>query len=178
MSLANVFTDRLILIPVTYKIIKELVKGNIEEVEELGIKTNGKWPRQDTMDILTFVNKAFEKCEEATGFEFWMIVIKENKFVIGDIGFKGIPDEDGEVEIGYGLIEEEQGKGYGFEALKTMIAWAFSQETVNSVKAECLIDNAPSIRILEKSGMKEIKRDNELIYWKTSKGTVKSSQKC
>ena len=87
--------------------------------------------------------------------------------VIGDIGFKGQPNKNGEVEIGYGLIEEERGKGYGYEALNAMINWGCKHEKVRCIKAECLLDNMPSIKILEKSGMKDVGRDEELIYWET-----------
>jgi [ribosomal protein S5]-alanine N-acetyltransferase len=169
MSLDNIETDRLLLIPVTYEITKGLSIGSVEEVEKLGIRTNGKWPRQDTMDILPFVNKDFEKCDVPTGFEFWMILTKDNRTVIGDIGFRGIPDEKGEVEIGYGLIEEVRGKGYGTEALVAMVNWAFAQDKVKCIKADCLINNFPSLTILQKSGFKEIKRDDELVYWKNFK---------
>lgn len=169
MELKNIYAERLILIPFTYNIAKALASGSVKEVEELGLKTNSKWPRQDTMDVLPFIIKDFERNGQPTGFEGWMMVLKDNKTIIGDIGFKGTPDENGDVEIGYGIIEDEQGKGYGFEALKSMIDWAFSQDKVRAVKADCLINNAPSIRILEKVGMKEIKRDCSLIYWELLK---------
>jgi RimJ/RimL family protein N-acetyltransferase len=126
------------------------------------------------MDILPFINKAFEKNSEPSGFEGWMMVLKANMTIIGDIGFRGIPDDNGDVEIGYGIIEEAQGKGYGFEVAKSMIDWAFSQDKVKSVKADCLINNAPSIRILEKVGMKEIKRDQSSIYWELIKPIKKT----
>jgi [ribosomal protein S5]-alanine N-acetyltransferase len=166
MNLNNVQTDRLLLIPVTIKLVKDLIKGSTREVENLGIKTNGKWPRQDTKDILPFVYKELEKNKIETGFEFWMIIVKEDMTVIGDIGFRGIPDDKGEVEIGYGLIVEEQGKGFGQEALKAMVHWAFSKKEVKVINADSLIDNIPSIRILEKSGFKEFMRDKGMIYWK------------
>jgi RimJ/RimL family protein N-acetyltransferase len=69
------------------------------------------------------------------------------------------------VEIGYGLVEEERGKGYGFEAAKVIKDWAIAQEEVKVLKAECLIDNTPSVRILEKLGMIETRRDKEFIFW-------------
>lgn len=43
--------------------------------------------------------------------------------------------------------------------------WLNFQESVKVIKAECLISNKPSARILEKAGLKEVNRDNELIYW-------------
>jgi RimJ/RimL family protein N-acetyltransferase len=85
--------------------------------------------------------------------------------VIGDIGFHGKPNEKGEVEVGYGLVEHERGKGFGYEALNAIMDWLSFQESVKVIKADCLIDNRPSARILEKVGMKEITRDKDLIYW-------------
>lgn len=172
LSLENIYTERLILIPITLEITRALLEGNSEEVLKLGIKTDDKWPTNDTMDILPIINKTLEKDKIPSGFETWMIVKKESMKVVGDIGFHGKPDEKCEVEVGYGLVESERGQGFGFEALKAIIAWALSQESVKVIKADCLIDNKPSARILEKAGMKEISRDKELIYWEMAK-TVK-----
>jgi RimJ/RimL family protein N-acetyltransferase len=36
---------------------------------------------------------------------------------------------------------------------------------VKAVKARCLADNLPSVRLLEKAGLKEVYRDKELIHW-------------
>lgn len=165
MTLKNIYTDRLILIPVTLKITKSLLEYSTKEIEKLGIKTDEKWPTEGTMDILPIINRALEKDKIPSGFEFWMIVNKNNLLVIGDIGFHGKPNEKGEVEIGYGLSENARGKGFGFEALKAIMDWLNYQDNVKTIKADCLISNIPSARILEKVGMKEINRDQELIYW-------------
>lgn len=165
MSLNNIYTDRLMLVPITFEITKSLINGSCKEVEKLGIKPDKKWPTDDTMDILPIIIKSLEKDKVPSGFETWIIVRKDNMQVIGDIGFHGKPDEKGEVEVGYGLVEHERGKGYGFESLKAIMDWAVSQKNVKVIKADCLINNKPSAHILEKVGMKEINRDDELIYW-------------
>ena len=36
----------------------------------------------------------------------WYVLRKEDDSVLGDIGFKGKPNEDQTVEIGYGFIEK------------------------------------------------------------------------
>lgn len=166
MKLYNIKTDRLILMPATLEITRLLINGDIDEVNKLGIKTGGKWPGKDIFRILPIVNKEVEKYKYPTDFEFWMIIKKENMTVIGDIGFHGLPDDNGEVEIGYGLIEEERRKGYTFEALQAMINWAKKKENVKSIIADCLIENISSACILGKMGFKEIKRDEKMIYWK------------
>ena len=166
MSLKNIQTDRLILIPVTLEITKDLMARSNKEIEKLGIKANENWPTEDTMDILPIINESLEKENMPSGFETWMIVKKDNMQVIGDIGFFGKPNEKGEVEVGYGLVEEERASGFGYESLKAIIDWASSKDSVKVIKADCLIKNKPSARILEKVGMKEVSRDNDLIYWK------------
>jgi RimJ/RimL family protein N-acetyltransferase len=153
------------LVPVTLEITRDLIEGNFKELEKLEIKADKKWPTEDTMDILPIINNSLEKDKVPSGFEFWMIVKKYNMHVIGDIGFHGKPNEKGEVEVGYGLVEHERGKGFGYEALNAIMDWLSFQESVKVIKADCLIDNRPSARILEKVGMKEITRDKDLIYW-------------
>lgn len=165
MAPGSLHTERLILIPVTSKVALDLALGSTRELEEIGLQTNGRWPRQDTLDILPFVCQAFQENPDATGFEFWMVVRKDSMAIIGDIGFHGIPDDQGVVEIGYGLIEEEQRKGYGYEALQAMMDWAKSHRDVTAIRADCLVTNVPSIRVLEKSGMKRTHRDRNTIYW-------------
>lgn len=169
MNLKNINTNRLILIPVTLEITSSLIAGSSAEIERLGITTHKNWPTEDNKDILPIINKSLEQHKIPSGFEFWMIVKKDSKEVIGDIGFHGRPDEKGEVEIGYGLVEAERGKGYGFEAARAIMDWTIAHEEVKVIKADCLIDNIPSVRILEKLGMREINRDNELIYWELKK---------
>lgn len=170
MNLNNIHTERLILIPVTYEITSTLIKGSGEEIEKLGITAHSNWPTEDTKDILPIINKALEETKVPSGFEFWMIVNKESSEIIGDIGFHGKPDENGVVEIGYGLVQQERGKGYGFEAAKAIMEWTLAQEEVKVVKADCLVDNIPSVRILEKLGMHETGRDEKFIFWEIRKG--------
>ena len=121
------------------------------------------------MDTLPRIIKHLEKRESPTGFESWMIVLKHNSTVIGDAGFKGAPDKEGKVDLGYSIIEQEQQKGYGMETARALLEWALKQPKVKTVTAKCLLENAPSVRILEKLGMKEIVRDDEVIYWKFEK---------
>jgi Acetyltransferases, including N-acetylases of ribosomal proteins len=166
LEVKNLHTERLTLIPVTYSILEDVSKGGKTELEKIGIFTDGNWPTKDDWDIIPIILKEMEKTKTPSGFEFWIIVRDKDKKILGDIGFHGKPDEDGSVEIGYGLVEDERGKGYGFEALNTIIAWAKSHPDVKTIKADCLIDNYPSIRILTKAGMKEVSRDEELIYWR------------
>ena len=166
MNLKNIETERLLLVPVTLEITQSLLKGNYDEIKKLGIESDSMWPTSDTKDILPIINKTLELDREPSGFEFWMIVKKDEKIIIGDIGFHGKPNSDGEVEIGFGFIEHERGKGYGYESLIGIMDWLTTKELVKVIKADCLINNNASIRLLEKVGMNEVHRNEEYIFWK------------
>ncbi|WP_163103196.1 GNAT family N-acetyltransferase [Peribacillus alkalitolerans] len=101
------------------------------------------------------------------GWGVWLVLLKDTNQVIGDIGFKGKPDHQGKVEIGYGIAPTSQRNGYATEAVNGLIHHAFSTGKVVKVVAECLKDNIASIKVLEKVGMTRTGADDELLYWET-----------
>lgn len=161
-------TERLIIIPMTHSMITSVLNSDNDMYDNLGIISNGKWPLPDTMDILNFIKDNMNKNDVVSGFDVWMVVKKDGRTVIGDAGFRGEPNEAGEIEIGFGLIPEEQKKGYGYELAGALIDWAAQQAGVKVIKADCLLDNTGSIKLLQKCGMSEVSRDSELIYWEKS----------
>ena len=50
------------------------------------------------------------------------IVHRESGSVIGSAGFKGPPNEEGMVEIAYGIVPSYQGRGYATEAARSLVA--------------------------------------------------------
>jgi RimJ/RimL family protein N-acetyltransferase len=96
-----------------------------------------------------------EKQPDAVGWGLWYVVRNEaaERELIGLAGFKGKPVK-GCCEMGYSLVPVHQGQGYGSEAARALVRWAFQHEEVNSVSAETLPDLIPSIRVMEKCGMK------------------------
>lgn len=107
--------------------------------------------------------------------EFFAIELKEEEKVIGNI-YLGNRDFNSK-ELGYVLNENYHLKGYGSEATKAVVDWAFTQG-VHRIYAECTPLNTPSWKTLEKTGFK---REGELrqnvsfhndeagkpIYWDT-----------
>lgn len=71
--------------------------------------------------------------------------------VVGGCGFKGPPDQDGVVEIAYGIESAHQGKGYATEAAQAMVAFAFRDPHVRTVIAHTLSAERASARVLTKS---------------------------
>ena len=95
----------------------------------------------------------------------WLIIRKSDSQVIGDAGFKGKPDDQRRVEIGYGLLEQYRNHGYATEAINALIEWALANEEVEKVMAETGRSNLASIRVLEKVKMKKTIEKDCVIYW-------------
>ena len=83
-------------------------------------------------------------------YAIWMIGLKDGTHV-GELSFKGL-DPGGSVEIGYGIMDEYQGKGYATEAVAAAVSWALAQPGVIRVEAETEPENRASQRVLEKCG--------------------------
>ena len=90
--------------------------------------------------------------DEREWYTVWNIALRDEKnTVIGNLSFKGI-NEDGMVEIGYGISPEYEGQGYMTEAVSAAVQWANTQPRVRRIEAETEISNKASQRVLEKSG--------------------------
>ena len=159
-------TERLILIPFTLAVATGVLTGKLEVLKELGLNIDDAWPDSEGLATLPKIVKILETVPRPTGFESWLIVKRATMSVIGDAGFKGRPDSTGMVDIGYGIIAKERQTGFGFETAKALTNWAFAQPGVRAVTAQCLITNQASIGLLKKLGMREIARDDQMIYWK------------
>ncbi|MGM7723987.1 GNAT family N-acetyltransferase [uncultured Metabacillus sp.] len=118
----------------------------------------------DVSDHINFYLHEIESDPGLIGWGVWLVFLKETNQFIGDIGFKGKP-KNGVVEIGYGILKEAQNNGYATEAMEALINWAFQTKSVVKITAECLSDNKPSIRVLEKLAMLKTYEDEEMMYW-------------
>jgi GrpB-like predicted nucleotidyltransferase (UPF0157 family)/RimJ/RimL family protein N-acetyltransferase len=106
---------------------------------------------------------ATSPAEEFPWLTYWLMVIKAEPFGAGLIGFKGVPDKNGEVEIGYGIDPSYRRQGYTTEAAGTLINWALQQATCLAVTAWSDKSNRASARVLEKVGM-QIARETATQY--------------
>jgi len=144
----NIKTKRLTLVPCTEDFLL-----SISDKYEIG-------------PHIEFHIEELKKDATMLGWGPWFVIDNESDSVIGDIGFKGKPQADKIVEVGYGIISSECGKGYATEAVNEIVNWAFASQKVDSVSAECLDDNYASIKVLKKLGMQEVEKEDNMIKWK------------
>ena len=93
------------------------------------------------------------------------MVILENGVVVGDAGTHGPPDENRDVEIGYGLAEPARGRGLASELVPALAQVLLARPEVRRVVArEVLADNVPSRRALERAGFR-LEREQDGLTW-------------
>lgn len=110
-----------------------------------------------TVDVLKaayteMLDGAINHPDQWEWYAMWMIELKSGTH-IGELCFKGLGD-DGSLEIGYGISEEYQGKGYATEAVNAVTQWALDQDGVCRIEAEAEESNIASVNVLEKCEFK------------------------
>jgi RimJ/RimL family protein N-acetyltransferase len=98
-----------------------------------------------------------EKAFESNPFEFKQFIIeKKNGTKIGFIAYCNVLHPWGKiVEMGYGLVPSERGKGYCTEAANIMVDYLFLSKEIECIQATTDIGNVASQKVLEKAGFKK-----------------------
>ena len=107
---------------------------------------------------------------------FWLaprLVVKE-QLIVGMGGFKGLPQPNGAIEIGYGIIPSQQSKGFATQAVMLLVQEAFSRARVQTVLAQTVPKNRASQRVLKKNGFDREgslfdPEDGELWLWQRTR---------
>jgi [ribosomal protein S5]-alanine N-acetyltransferase len=92
---------------------------------------------------------------------------------VGTCGFKAPPDDEGMVEIAYGVDEAYRGKGYATEAAAALTKYAMESGAVRLVRAHTLPEPNASTRVLTKCGFRKIgevidPEDGPVWRWETT----------
>ncbi len=96
----------------------------------------------------------------------WKIYLREGDEPIGTIGLIGWDRESRLAEVGFILMNIHTRRGYMTEACRAVIDFAFEGMGLEIVEAKSLPNNAASIRVLEKVGMKREGRLQGRLYSK------------
>jgi [ribosomal protein S5]-alanine N-acetyltransferase len=111
----------------------------------------------------------FARVTDHVWFTYWLVVVVSETCGVGFAGFKGMPDDEGVVEIGYGIAASYQGRGYATEAVGALIEWAFQFPNCIAVTAQTMKSNGASRRVLEKVGMRAYAETIDGISWRIDK---------
>ncbi len=146
-------SERLRLLALTARQLQLWVENTPALEDELGCRYGGEPLDGVFLDIVKGQVAKTEADEAHYPYHsFWWIIRKADRMVVGSADFKGVPNADGEVEIGYGLGQAHRHKGYMTEAVHAMCRWALAQPGVTRVIAETERDNPPSQNVLKRCG--------------------------
>jgi ribosomal-protein-alanine N-acetyltransferase len=160
-------TKRLILKPLTYQQMLKYIKNDHSLEDELTLNSS-------SMELSPLLKEALEQSilpslqDKNKNYLFstlWTIIDKVENRSVADVCFQGEPNEQGEIEIGYGTYQQHQGKGYMTEAVQGMISWAAKQDKVKAVIASTDKTNVGSYIILEKNGFRKVSESKEQFNW-------------
>ncbi len=129
-------TERLKIYPISIEKMKIVVETEQNEILKIAYKE--------------MLDGCLKHPDDYIWYTLWFMELKDSAGeIVGNLSFKGIT-EDGIVEIGYGIKDGYEKKGYTTEAVRAIVRWASEQENVKQIEAEADETNIASIRVLEK----------------------------
>lgn len=164
-SVPRLTTARLHLIPCTADLARAVRDDPRSVSALLGSQVAPGWPEAPIREFLPMYATLLEADPELLGWGVWIIRSARDNVVVGDIGFKGKPDREGAVEIGYSVVPAYRRRGYASEAARALVAWAFTHSAVKVVLADCEPGNLASIGVLRSLGMMLLGETGGLLAW-------------
>jgi [ribosomal protein S5]-alanine N-acetyltransferase len=161
-------TERLILKPLTYEQLVKYTKCDNSLETELNLNETSRTISPELKEAFeqTILPNVADKTKDYLYSTLWTAISKTENKMIGDLCIVGEPNENGEIEIGYGTYDEFQGKGFMTEIVSGIIEWTKTQEKVKSVIASTDKTNTASFKVLEKNNFIKIGETETLFNWK------------
>lgn len=93
------------------------------------------------------------KSYEENDFGLWKVTLKEGDISIGMCGLVNRPTLE-DVDIGFAMLPEFSGKGYGFESASATLAFAKNELNLKKIVAITMEENVYSQKLLQKIGLR------------------------
>jgi len=110
---------------------------------------------------------------EKIGYGNYTVILKSEGHKIGTCGLYDREGLEG-VDIGFAFLPEYEGQGYAFEGSQKLLEVGFTNLAIEKVNAITLPSNIASQKLLEKLGLRFVKRvklphdDNELMLYQVT----------
>ena len=109
-------------------------------------------PEHHDQGVIEWVLRSIDIKAPADPWHFYYLLWREPRTLIGTCGFKGPPDADGRVEVGYSVLEQFRCRGLATEAVRALMRAAF-EAGASEIAAETYPSLLPSLRVMAKCGM-------------------------
>jgi len=122
------------------------------------------WIPNTIKDVHEFINQKISSQINIPDTWFQLAIItKDSGNLIGDIGIHFLKSGPDQVELGYTLDKNYQGKGYASEAITQTINYLFGELTKVKILASVDPRNEKSIKLLERLGFRKQDQSKESI---------------
>ena len=163
-------TSRLHVHPLTHAQLLQYVRNDHSLEQVLQLK---RIPRTISSELKEALEETILPNVKASGVQYrfctlWTAVLKSEQVMVADLCIMGEPNEDGEIEIGYGTYAAFQGKGFMTEMVGGIVSWAREEPMVKTIKAATDKTNLASIRVLEKNGFLRTGETDKQLLWNLS----------
>lgn len=111
------------------------------------------WHPKTLAEVAAFLENNERVALHAIGKWLQLAICLPDDTLIGDIGLHFL-DED-QLEIGYTLAPDAQGRGYATQAVRAIVSEAFAVWGKHRIQASVDPDNVKSIRLLERLGFRK-----------------------
>ena len=163
---ASIQTSRLLLLPLKRSQLERYLTNLPELERDLDLTLSREILTDRVRSAIQMKLTKMEALDEEYHLwvTYWLVIIRAEKFGGGLAGFKGVPDEAGSTEIGYGIDPAFQNKGYMTETVRALVDWALGQPACKTVTAIGVV-NPASRRLLEKLGAHLVMEDKTSTSW-------------
>ena len=158
-------TKRLFIRPLTAEELKKHIDSPNDFAKELGLIPSQSLIDNETKEAILndLLPNIIDNTKDSHFYTMWILIDKVQKAIIGGICFHGEPNDNGEVEIGYGTDSDYRNRGYMTETIAGLISWIRENKNVKAIKAETDIENSSSIKVLEKNNFKAIQQIDKAV---------------
>lgn len=160
-------TPRLMLLPLSLEQVRLHIAGGTQLEEAMGVRPGHREVTEPLLSILRHFTIPFlqNPTRQSIYDTLWIALDTSLNQFVADMKFKGMPDEEQTVEIGYGTYPAFQRRGYMTEIVGAMTAWALSQPNTHRVVAETALHNTASQTVLLNNGFHPFQQDERVRWW-------------
>ncbi|HEX2316693.1 MAG TPA: GNAT family N-acetyltransferase [Thermomonospora sp.] len=113
------------------------------------------WGPNNPDDTTAFLAEAVRDARAVPRHCFTLAVVeRDHDTLVGSIELRVTSTAHRRAEIGYVLNRERWGRGYAAEAAAALLAFGFQDLGLHKISATCDPDNAASVRVLTRIGMR------------------------
>lgn len=151
----RITTERLVLEPVQPQWAAAVVAGDLAGLD--GLEPGAGWPHGDTFDGLRMTLEFGKPLG-------WFVVL--DGVIVGDCGTHAPVDDEGDVEIGYGIAGPFRGRGLATEVVEAMVEFLLGAGGARRVVATTdAAANPASSRVLTKCGFSLDRIDGSTAWY-------------